>query len=148
MELDGISQNPSQLGEAARGAMAYLSSHIKSHSTSLKVQTSKGNYLSSLNVRTEEVDFSSGNPERNMDDLILKTAIWHEEHWVDRSAFLQSNSMTIANPVKVVLLSLDRNCMSCNFVSFEQISDHFLQCDSRPALDNYRLQVKKISRQF
>ncbi|KAF9050675.1 hypothetical protein BDZ89DRAFT_1057118 [Hymenopellis radicata] len=109
MELDGISQNPSQLGEAAQSAMAYLSSHIRSHSTSLKVQTSKGNYLSSLNVRTEEVDFSSGNPERNMDDLILKTAIWHEEHWVDRSAFLQSNSMTIANPVKVVLLSLDRN---------------------------------------
>ncbi|KAK7019491.1 PIN domain-containing protein [Favolaschia claudopus] len=75
-ELDGLSSNPSQLGEAAQAALAYLSSHIRSHATSLKVQTTKGNYLTSLN-------FAAGSAERNMDDLILKAAIWQDEHWVD-----------------------------------------------------------------
>ncbi|KAF5365760.1 hypothetical protein D9758_003172 [Tetrapyrgos nigripes] len=112
MELDGLKANTSQqLGEAAENALTYISSHIRSHSMSLKVQTSKGNYLTTLNVRTEDVDFTSGNAERNMDDLILKAAIWHDEHWVDRSAMLKSDGITrnVSNPVKVVLLSLDRN---------------------------------------
>ncbi|KAJ7109155.1 hypothetical protein C8R44DRAFT_277493 [Mycena epipterygia] len=109
MELDGLSSNPSQLGEAAQAAMTYLSSHIRSHATSLKVQTSKGNYLTSLSVRAEQVDFANGTSERNMDDLILKAAIWQDEHWVDRSAMLQSNARADDTSVKVVLLSLDRN---------------------------------------
>ncbi|KAJ6547339.1 hypothetical protein B0H19DRAFT_1075225 [Mycena capillaripes] len=109
MELDGLSSNPSQLGEAAQAAMTYLSSHIRSHATSLKVQTSKGNYLTSLNVRAEQVDFTDGTTERNMDDLILKAAIWQDEHWVDRSAMLKSTALASDNAVKVVLLSLDRN---------------------------------------
>ncbi|KAJ7752078.1 hypothetical protein B0H16DRAFT_1887390 [Mycena metata] len=109
MELDGLSSNPSQLGEAAQAAMTYLSSHIRSHATSLKVQTSKGNYLTSLSVRAEQVDFADGTSERNMDDLILKAAIWQDEHWVDRSAMLKSTAMASDNSVKVVLLSLDRN---------------------------------------
>ncbi|KAF9264884.1 hypothetical protein L218DRAFT_998358 [Marasmius fiardii PR-910] len=111
MELDGLKSNPSsQLSEAADAALKYITSHIRSHSTSLKVQTSKGNYLASLNVRTEEVDFASGRAERSMDDLILKTAIWHDEHWIDRSAMLKSDGVqSVVNPVKVVLLTLDRN---------------------------------------
>ncbi|KAJ7172704.1 hypothetical protein C8R46DRAFT_1086975 [Mycena filopes] len=109
MELDGLSSNPSQLGEAAQAAMTYLSSHIRSHATSLKVQTSKGNYLTSLSVRAEQVDFADGTSERNMDDLILKAAIWQDEHWVDRSAMLKSSAMASDNSVKVVLMSLDRN---------------------------------------
>jgi protein SMG6 len=118
MELDGLKGNSSeQLGKAAENALEYISSHIRSHSMSLKVQTSKGNYLATLNVRTEDVDFTSGNAERNMDDLILKAAIWHDEHWVDRSAMLKSDGITrnISNPSKVVLLSLDRNCKSRHF---------------------------------
>ncbi|KAF8212466.1 hypothetical protein K438DRAFT_1958196 [Mycena galopus ATCC 62051] len=109
MELDGLSSNPSQLGEAAQAAMAYLSSHIRSHATSLKVQTSKGNYLTSLSVRAEQVDFADGTSERSMDDLILKAAIWQDEHWVDRSAMLKSTAVATDGAVKVVLLSLDRN---------------------------------------
>ncbi|KAJ7470538.1 hypothetical protein FB451DRAFT_1254044 [Mycena latifolia] len=109
MELDGLSSNPSQLGEAAQAAMTYLSSHIRSHATSLKVQTSKGNYLTTLSVRAEQVDFATGTSDRNMDDLILKAAIWQDEHWVDRSAMLKSHGVANGNTVKVVLLSLDRN---------------------------------------
>ncbi|KAJ6546460.1 hypothetical protein DFH09DRAFT_1171098 [Mycena vulgaris] len=93
----------------AQAAMTYLSSHIRSHATSLKVQTSKGNYLTSLSVRAEQVDFADGTSDRNMDDLILKAAIWQDEHWVDRSAMLKSNAMASDSTVKVVLLSLDRN---------------------------------------
>ncbi|KAF7304708.1 PINc domain-containing protein [Mycena kentingensis (nom. inval.)] len=109
MELDGLSANPSQLGEAAQASMAYLSAHIRTHATSLKVQTSKGNYLTSLSVRAEQVDFAGGATERNMDDLILKAAIWQDEHWVDRSTILKSDAVATDNAVKVVLLSLDRN---------------------------------------
>ncbi|OJA21630.1 hypothetical protein AZE42_09745 [Rhizopogon vesiculosus] len=111
MELDGLSSNPSQLGEAAQEAVAYITSHVRSHSTSLKVQTSKGNYLTSLSVRIEQVDLTNEDSwDRCMDDLILKAAIWQDEHWVDRSA-LMKNAPPVrddTNAVKVVLLSLDR----------------------------------------
>ncbi|OAX36867.1 hypothetical protein K503DRAFT_801694 [Rhizopogon vinicolor AM-OR11-026] len=111
MELDGLSSNPSQLGEAAQEAVAYITSHVRSHSTSLKVQTSKGNYLTSLSVRIEQVDLTDENSwDRCMDNLILKAAIWQDEHWVDRSALLK-NAPSVrddTNAVKVVLLSLDR----------------------------------------
>ncbi|KAH7915986.1 hypothetical protein BJ138DRAFT_996574 [Hygrophoropsis aurantiaca] len=112
MELDGLSSNTSPLGEAAQEAVAYITSHIRSHSTSLKVQTSKGNYLTSLSIRTERVDLTDEDSwDRCMDDLILKAAIWQDEHWVDRSALLKPSTSPrdVANAVKVVLLSLDRN---------------------------------------
>jgi hypothetical protein len=57
MKLDSLSSNTSQLGEASQAAMAYISSHTHSHSKSLKIQTSKGNYLSSLGIYTEQIDF-------------------------------------------------------------------------------------------
>ena len=126
MELEGLATNASsQLGEAAQSAMSYISSHIRTHTLSLKVQTSKGNYLNTLSIRTEQVDFSAtdGNWERNMDDLILKAAIWQEEHWVDRSAMLKydrGNGEDVTRAVKVVLLSLDRNR---EFLSFFFLSD-------------------------
>ena len=63
MELDGLSSNTSQLGEAAQAATSYISSYICLHAISLKVQTSKGNYLPTLSVRVEEVDFNGGNME-------------------------------------------------------------------------------------
>jgi hypothetical protein len=145
MELDGLSANPSQLGEAAQAAMAYLQSHIRSHSTSLKVQTSKGNYLTSLNVRAEQVDFADGTSERNMDDLILKAAIWQDEHWVDRSAMLKSTAMASDGSVKVVLLSLDRNC-ECLRLFFRDDSSHSsLQCVSRLARDNSQPPARRTS---
>lgn len=52
-----------------------------------------------------------------MDDLILKAAIWQDDHWVDRSALLKGGGVTrdTSNAVKVVLLSLDRNRASLYF---------------------------------
>ncbi|TFY71744.1 hypothetical protein EVG20_g1267 [Dentipellis fragilis] len=113
MELDGLATNHTPLGEAAKAAVDYIQAHVRSHSTSLKLQTSRGNYLSSLTFRSEQVDFDDPSAwERNMDDLILKAAIWQDEHWVDRSAFLSADgekSRDTAGASKVVLLSLDRN---------------------------------------
>ena len=46
-----------------------------------------------------------------MDDLILKAAIWQDDHWVDRSALLkvEQSGKRSKGAAKVVLLSLDRN---------------------------------------
>ena len=113
MELDSQSSNMSPLGEAAAAALQYITSHIRSHSMSLKVQTSRGNYLSNLNVRTEQVDFSSSTWERNMDDLILRSALWQLEHWVDRSSLLPGTAdgdvLVDDGASRVVLLTFDRN---------------------------------------
>jgi protein SMG6 len=112
MELDGLASNQTPLGEAAKAAIAFVVGHVRSHSDGLKVQTSRGNYLSSLMVRSEQVDFDDPSSwDRNMDDLILKAAIWQDEHWVDRSAFLkvEQSSERTNGAAKVVLLSLDRN---------------------------------------
>lgn len=150
MELDGLSSNPSQLGEAAQSVMTYMSSHIRTHSTSLKVQTSKGNYLTTLNVRTEEVDFTNGTSDRNMDDLILKAAIWHDEHWVDRSALLRSDAVVrnVTNPVKVVLLSLDRNCKYL-FCHIRIVADQpSTQCGLKHVRANYQLRAKGTLHRF
>ncbi|KIY51103.1 hypothetical protein FISHEDRAFT_57210 [Fistulina hepatica ATCC 64428] len=110
MELEGLSSNKStELATAAQASLSYLSANLRQHSISLKVQTSKGNYLTSLGIRTEEIDFSKKSAEHSMDDLILKAAVWQDEHWVDRSDLLQGGSMADSKSVKVVLLSLDRN---------------------------------------
>jgi len=121
-ELDGLASpngNQPQLAEAAQAALVYVSTHLRSHALSLKVQTSRGNYLTSLSIRTEDLDFAFGgegaeNKGRNMDDLILKAAIWQDEHWVDRSALLKGSDSPpqegqTPSGTRVVLLTLDRN---------------------------------------
>ncbi|HEV7737460.1 MAG TPA: EST1A family PIN domain-containing protein [Chlamydiales bacterium] len=112
-ELDGLSSNGSQLGAAANAALSYIISHLRSHSLSLKVQTSRGNYLSSLTIRREQVDLRNElSWERNMDDLILRATIWHDEHWVDRSTLLKVDRTPLEGSTrmaKVVLLTFDRN---------------------------------------
>ena len=109
---------------------------------SLKVQTSRGNYLYSLSVRREQVDLHDAlSWERNMDDLILRAAIWQDEHWVDRSALLKAPSTNtkaedVANAAKVVLLSFDRNCKS------------FFIMPQAPLIDCSTVRLKARSRQL
>lgn len=112
MELDGLASEQSVLGEAAAAATQYIVAHLRSHAMSLKIQTSKGNYLANLNVRTEQIDLRDDwtSWERNMDDLILRAAIWQTTHWVDRSVFLQSADVNqdTTGASKVVLVTFDR----------------------------------------
>lgn len=107
MELDGMVSGGSELASTASAAVEYITAGVRSHSASLKVQTSRGNYLATLSIRTEEIDFAGA--ERSMDDLILKAALWQQAHWADRSAFLQGGAIEDARAEKVVLLTLDRN---------------------------------------
>lgn len=148
MELDGLCSNTSQLGETAQEAVAYITSHIRSHATSLKVQTSKGNYLTSVSIRTEQVEFSDAESwDRCMDDLILKAAIWQDEHWIDRSALLKNAaaSRDTNSAVKVVLLSLDRNralfCLVFSYV-FDLVV-YRLQYGSRLVHGSYPQQARR-----
>jgi protein SMG6 len=115
-ELDGLSVNKNDLGESAAAAVEFITRQIRTHSISLKVQTSKGNYLSNLAVRSEELNFEVDGTswERSMDDLILRAAIWQDEHWVDRSSMLGDASL-IKGAAKVVLLSFDRNRESARY---------------------------------
>lgn len=112
-ELDGLAADH----PTAAAASKYIAEHMRL--SGLKVQTSRGNYLSTLNVRSEKVTFSNapGSWERTMDDLILKAALWQDGHWVDRSAFLRGLGPRTSSPpegtyAKVVLVSFDRNCES------------------------------------
>ena len=76
-ELDGLSTNVTQLGQAAHAAMQCVSSHIHSHILLLEAQMSKGNYLTSPSVPPKRLisRIDSSNTEQNMDDLILRSAI-------------------------------------------------------------------------
>lgn len=79
----GLASNHTPLGEAAVAVSAYIVAHLHTHSASLKILTSRGNYLQNLNIRTEQVDFDEGEGtlwERNIDDLILRAVIWQNTH--------------------------------------------------------------------
>jgi protein SMG6 len=56
MELDGLVTSI-EAGEAAQNAMAYITSHVRSHSMSLNIQISESDYLTSLSVCIEQVDW-------------------------------------------------------------------------------------------
>lgn len=119
-ELDGLARQSAN----ARRAVQFLEANVKAGQgvgLGLKVQTSRGNYLSSLVVRAEQfggnglggANGAGGGWERNMDDFILKSAMWQAENFVDRSAFLAEGSGEVGcvsgMKTKVVLVSSDRN---------------------------------------
>jgi protein SMG6 len=102
-ELDGLSKEPAPLGPSAKQAVQYLESRIRTHSLCLKIQTTKGNYLSDLLIRTESHDNVD---ERTMDDRILNIAAFQQDHFVDRSSILGGRG---GDGTKVVLVTFDRN---------------------------------------
>ncbi|KAK8864458.1 hypothetical protein IAR55_001707 [Kwoniella newhampshirensis] len=114
-ELDGLSKEPAPLGTNAKAAVTYLETHIRTRSLCLKIQTTKGNYLSDLLIRTEHLDDSTSssnpNPEttaRTMDDRILNIASFAKDHFVDRSGLLGMPKGEVG-ATKVCLVSNDRN---------------------------------------
>ena len=100
MVLDILALNMNLLSsEVAKAAIAFAVSHVRSYVDLLKVQTSCGNYLSLLSLLTiciKQVDFDlmTAIPVRGMDDLILKTTIWQDKRWVDRSHNLCAMQVT------------------------------------------------------
>lgn len=57
-ELDGLRRNDNNLGQEAERAIQFLESRIRTHAKYVKVQTSRGNYLSDLSCRSEDIDFT------------------------------------------------------------------------------------------
>jgi protein SMG6 len=109
-ELDGLRANEPPLGEAAAEAVSYLESHLRPFAAVLKVQTSRGNYLYDLAIRSEQIDFAGsptvpGGPgARSMDDVILRAAAWQLEHFVENARERERDG-----GCKVVLVSMDGN---------------------------------------
>lgn len=123
-ELDGLAKEPPPLGIEAAQAISYLESNIRTRSMVLRVQTTKGSYLSDLRLRTENSSLSEVD-KRTMDDKILDVARWQIDNFTDRSLMLGgpgandgvNNNNTEAEAVpraeakaaKAVLVTFDRN---------------------------------------
>lgn len=85
-ELDGLARSPTNVGRGAKAALGQLIRLLKAH-TRLRIQTSRHNYLTDpeLRVRTEQVDFAGSKEDgllaaRTLDDVVLRTAIWHDQN--------------------------------------------------------------------
>ncbi|KAE8218696.1 hypothetical protein CF319_g7477 [Tilletia indica] len=138
-ELDGLSKNRSKVGDAAKDALKYIEQTLQLRGKWLKVQTSRGNYLYNLNIRFEHIDFAGLHLQqgddagptagadaqqrktlqaRNLDEIILRAAVWQEDHFVNRISILFADSVSerevaaaqvTPKTTKVVLITLDRN---------------------------------------
>ncbi|EIW70341.1 hypothetical protein TREMEDRAFT_29293 [Tremella mesenterica DSM 1558] len=125
-ELDGLAKQPTSLGKSAMEAVEYVEKNVKING-GVKVQTTRGNYLSDLNIRTEQIirsDHSSDLHDKSesgvgtMDDRVLDVALWQLKHWVkphslkidssgkDRREEGEGREEEIS---KVVLITFDRN---------------------------------------
>ena len=132
-ELEGLKKRTGPIGQRADRAIEYLSSNVKAKTKYLKVQTSRGNYLSDLRFRTEEIDFcaigagTGGKEEdeddqhhrmaRSIDEVILRCLEWQRDHFMDRLPILANNkdeleakqSQISKLTVKAALITLDKN---------------------------------------
>jgi protein SMG6 len=116
-ELDGLAKQFSATGQAATAALRYLESNIRASTRNLKVQTSKGNYLTQLFIRSEIMDSPLNeiqDREATMDDFILRVASFQADHFVDRSNLLGQVSDTEFTlqkhkASKVLFFTFDRN---------------------------------------
>ncbi|GBC10647.1 hypothetical protein RclHR1_00980024 [Rhizophagus clarus] len=109
-ELDGLKYNPPPLGNAAYDALEYLDEILSSKK--IRIQTSKGNYLTDISF-SEEFDFGNGeDKKKNLDDLILGICLWHSKHNEKNGLHDKSKEEAINNDHKnevTVLLTNDRN---------------------------------------
>lgn len=130
-ELEGLTKRPGVIGQRAQKAIDYLAANLKSKTNYLKVQTSRGNYLSDLRFRTEDIDFSSlpnnrgmeeGDDEnhkmaRSIDEVIVYCLEWQVKNFTDRSAvfcknredMIKTQSQVTKETYKAVLITLDVN---------------------------------------
>ncbi|TIB71831.1 hypothetical protein E3Q23_03635 [Wallemia mellicola] len=104
-ELDGLSKSDNALGNAALIATSYLDVAVE-RSKSLKIQTSKNNFLNDLTMRYE--DYAVGGMEgfeerKTLDDVILDVAKWQNNNWVERNSSV--NAFSLNSPPQSPTLS-------------------------------------------
>ncbi|KAH8917929.1 hypothetical protein BT69DRAFT_1226204 [Atractiella rhizophila] len=121
MELEGLKKNAPPLGTMASDSLVLLENSMKPHRMTLKIQTSKGNFLSDLTFRVEQFDFTSETDDqgytttraRNIDDIILRAVEFNKTNWGDRSRVLgvKAEEQTGSKEAwaKVALVTFDRN---------------------------------------
>jgi predicted ribonuclease YlaK len=116
-ELDGLAKEPPPLGIEAIKAISYLESNVRSKSMTLRIQTTKGSYLSDLRLRTETSAGTGSDDRKTMDERILDIAKWQLDNFVDRSLMLGGpgpGAGAVAGTgekaaSKAVLVTFDRN---------------------------------------
>jgi len=95
-ELDDLVQSgePSSK-QMAQTATEYLDTIMKAGTKSIKILTSKGNYLTNLMIRSEDIDYQhapgktkAAKYESKMEELLLTATKWQADHFIDRSALL------------------------------------------------------------
>lgn len=135
-ELDGIQRKPPPLGEHAALALSFLEKSLKTHQTWLKVQTSKGNYLSDLKFRHEDLNLDvlkwgeevdvAGNTNdgsaaqdegsaqpvksaraRTLDEVIFRCFLWQRDHWTDRRNLVLSRAGGNNTPSSPSIITAD-----------------------------------------
>jgi len=89
--------------QAASAVLAALEQFIKTSSSVLKIQTSRGNYLRDLSLRAEDLEYSNPNPAsgtsasaqhshskipRGLDDVVVAAGKWQVDNWLDRRQLL------------------------------------------------------------
>lgn len=118
-ELDRTSKT-STAAESAASASAVLQSLeqlVKTHSSVLKIQTSRGNYLRDLSLRAEDLEYSGSSSNTNnnnnsasppsssaqhshartprgVDDVVVAAGRWQVEHWLDRRQLLLPGALS------------------------------------------------------
>lgn len=114
-ELDGLAKEPPPLGIEAIKAISYLESNVRSKSMTLRIQTTKGSYLSDLRLRTETSAGTGSDDRKTMDERILDIAKWQLDNFVDRSLMLGGPGPGAGAGTgekaasKAVLVTFDRN---------------------------------------
>lgn len=133
-ELEGLRRKrPEPVGERAEEMILWLEHQIKLPGATkwLKVQTSKGNFLTDLSCRSEEIDFkssaaTSGGTEkhqssseekrqvRTLDEIILRCYLHQLSNWMDRRGLMgksldnaSSRQVTDKTP-KALMVTSDR----------------------------------------
>lgn len=115
-ELDRISRlSPSADAQSAispamaQSVLPQLEQLVKTHHSVLKVQTSRGNYLRDLSMRSEDLEYSGGSGSastsataqhaysripRGVDDVVVAAAKWQVENWLDRRQLLPPGTLS------------------------------------------------------
>ncbi|CAO3597155.1 unnamed protein product [Absidia cylindrospora] len=99
-ELDGLKGNVAPLGTVAEQALQLIETALASKQVrrdAIRIQTSHHNFMYDISIRSEQFIF--GETDKNLDDLILSTCLWWNNHKKQQQGM----------GVPVCLVTADRN---------------------------------------
>lgn len=130
-ELDSLKNSPGAFSGPASKAIAYVEHQVRLLPLHLKVQTSRGNYLSCLKLRQEELDLRQSGL-KTTSELVLQAAQWQQTHFINRLALLNPSAPRSPpdDVSKVAVVSFDRQLrLKARARSIETVNEHeVLRC--------------------